>query len=61
MIRYWTGFAPTRQPNGPTVPPWLPCRASDPVLQNLAPGAVEPLTSSTFSADHHCGFWGQLP
>jgi para-nitrobenzyl esterase len=52
MIRYWTRFAHTGNPNGPGSPEW----ARNTVL-SLAPGEIRPVD---FAAAHHCGFWDSL-
>ncbi|HZD70456.1 MAG TPA: carboxylesterase family protein [Actinomycetes bacterium] len=57
MIRYWSRFAATGQPNGPATPHWPGYRDRG-LIQSLAPGRTGPV--STFSADHHCALWSSL-
>ncbi|MFI6560754.1 carboxylesterase/lipase family protein [Streptomyces sp. NPDC050534] len=53
MIDYWTGFARTADPNGPSSPPW-----SQRTVQSLAPDHIVP--TGTAQARHHCAFWDDL-
>lgn len=57
MIRYWTRFAHTGNPNGPGTPGWQRFTANGDV-QSLAPNAVHPVN---LGQEHQCGFWGSLP
>jgi para-nitrobenzyl esterase len=56
MIDYWTGFAARGNPNRSGSPVW-PGHAEGNRLQNLAPGAVAPVTIASVHNDHHCDFW----
>ncbi|MER6280393.1 carboxylesterase family protein [Streptomyces sp900105245] len=53
MIDYWTRFARTGDPNGPSTPPW-----SERTVQSLAPDHVVP--TGTARQRHHCAFWNAL-
>jgi para-nitrobenzyl esterase len=62
VIRYWTNFAHTGDPNGAGLPPWRPFDHAQPVphVQSLAPGAdgIKPVDYAT---EHQLGFWSSLP
>ncbi|SFF79781.1 para-nitrobenzyl esterase [Actinacidiphila alni] len=53
MIDYWTRFARTADPNGPSSPHW-----SRRTVLSLAPDHVVP--TRTFTVRHHCAFWDGL-
>jgi para-nitrobenzyl esterase len=55
MIRYWTQFAKTGNPNSDGLPRWPAYRPSGHVLSLAsAPGATAPVD---FARAHHCDFW----
>ncbi|RZS37559.1 carboxylesterase family protein [Herbihabitans rhizosphaerae] len=54
MVRYWTAFARTGDPNGPGSPPWLPGVAQ---RLDIGPGGVRPFS---FTRQHHDEFWRSL-
>lgn len=54
MIDYWTRFARTADPNGPSSPYWPRQR-----VLSLAPDQVVP--TRTTRLRHHCAFWDALP
>ncbi|MWA04916.1 carboxylesterase family protein [Actinomadura sp. LD22] len=55
MIAYWTTFAKTGDPNGPTTPSWPAFTASSPQVQRLSREGTAPFT--TFATDHKCRLW----
>jgi para-nitrobenzyl esterase len=57
MIRYWTRFAATGDPNGHGSPSWERFRGSS--VQSLAPGdgGIRPVN---LDAEHKCRFWAAL-
>jgi para-nitrobenzyl esterase len=61
MIRYWTAFAQSDNPNGPGLPVWQPARNGDPTpfVLSLAP---EPggIGMVDVAKDHACEFWVRL-
>jgi para-nitrobenzyl esterase len=55
MVRYWTTFARTGNPNGDEGPHWPQYdSAFDKYLSLQVPA---PVLTSNYSADHHCSFW----
>jgi para-nitrobenzyl esterase len=59
MVRYWTQFARSGNPNSPDTPPFWPSyeKATD-QIQSLVPPT--PQTETGFAADHKCAFWASL-
>ena len=65
MIRYWTAFAATGDPNAvrfpdrpaPAAAPWPLFTSSRQEIQELVPGATAAVPISAVGADHHCSFW----
>ena len=55
MVKYWTQFARSGDPNSAGAPTW-PLYGSSDQFQSLHPPT--PATSTGFAADHKCGFWG---
>ncbi|MEV6006146.1 carboxylesterase family protein [Streptomyces sp. NPDC051976] len=53
MIDYWTRFARTADPDGPSSPPW-----SRHTVLSLAPDRIGP--TRTADLRHHCAFWNAL-
>ncbi|MEU9343154.1 carboxylesterase family protein [Streptomyces sp. NPDC048278] len=53
MIDYWTRFARTGDPNGPSSPRW-----SRQTVLSLAPDRIVPTRTAPFR--HHCAFWSTL-
>jgi para-nitrobenzyl esterase len=55
MMAYWTNFARYGTPNGLRLPSWpLFTRSSSQMLNLTSTG---PYVFTSFSAEHHCGFW----
>lgn len=59
MIRYWTRFAHTGNPNGPGTPRWAGFSPANEQVQSLAPapGGIGPVNLGN---EHQCGFWQSL-
>jgi para-nitrobenzyl esterase len=59
MIRYWTQFAHTGNPNGPDSAPWAPFdpKSASPAVQVLAPGPNGVESRNDIVHAHHCEFW----
>lgn len=60
MIRYWTTFARTGNPNAfgaPFWPAWTP--SSQSILKLTSAGST-PFAASSFANDHHCDFWNGI-
>jgi para-nitrobenzyl esterase len=57
MIRYWTQFARTGNPNRAGDPNWPAYSAANDTYLSLTPGSVAPDTS--FASRHNCAFWGK--
>jgi para-nitrobenzyl esterase len=56
MVRYWTQFAKTGDPNSSGEPLWSPYSASTDEFQSLIP--PEPVVESNFDSSHQCStFW----
>jgi para-nitrobenzyl esterase len=61
MTGYWARFITTGNPNGRRLPSWpryVPAGSGADRIQQLAPGAVRPIT--TFSSDHKCQLWQRV-
>jgi para-nitrobenzyl esterase len=56
MMRYWTQFASTGNPNGGGQPRWLPFQGRDHV-QSLAPAKIG---SADLAQEHQCSFWKSI-
>lgn len=59
MIRYWTNFARTGNPNDANLNRWPPFRPTQgvPHVQSLAPDRIG---SVDYAAEHHLDFWATL-
>jgi para-nitrobenzyl esterase len=56
MVKYWTQFAKTGDPNSPSEPLWSPYSASTDQFQSLIPPV--PVAESNFDSSHQCStFW----
>jgi para-nitrobenzyl esterase len=60
MIRYWTRFAATGNPNGARQPRWPRFAGASPRIQELIPNATGSVPSGRFAAFHQCNFWASL-
>jgi para-nitrobenzyl esterase len=58
MVRYWTQFAETGDPNLLGNPEWPAYNLMTGEMQSLAPGSTQPFTH--FAIDHKCSFWSSL-
>jgi para-nitrobenzyl esterase len=59
MVSYWTTFAATGDPNSAATPAWAPYDPVTDMFQSLIPPT--PTVESTFSSDHLCGLWDNIP
>ncbi len=59
MVRYWSNFATSGDPNGPGVPTWPKLMPESDAILSLNVPTPSPLGSS-FVADHKCPFWSAL-
>jgi para-nitrobenzyl esterase len=55
MVRYWTQFAATGDPNSGATPEWPAYTPETDIYQSLEPPT--PHTETGFAADHKCAFW----
>ena len=60
MIRYWSQFAATGNPNGGHLPGWPRFGGTAPRIQELIPNATAPVPSARFAAFHECSFWASI-
>jgi para-nitrobenzyl esterase len=62
MIRYWTRFAATGNPNGGPgkAPRWPRWTSSTGPIQELVPSKTGPEPYAKFFAFHKCGFWAGI-
>ncbi len=58
MVRYWTHFAKTGDPNSRHTPAWPAYDPATDELQSLAPPT--PSTETGFATAHKCAFWNLL-
>jgi para-nitrobenzyl esterase len=58
MIRYWTQFAKSGDPNSSGVPFWPQYDTTTDEFQSLLPPS--PTTELEFATDHKCDFWATL-
>ncbi|WP_321477622.1 carboxylesterase family protein [uncultured Paludibaculum sp.] len=59
MIRYWTNFAKTGDPNGEGLTYWPVYDGDARQMMSLHPDGNAVLTN--FDVDHHCAFWAAAP
>ncbi len=63
IIRYWTNFAATGNPNGGSAaagPHWPRYRQGNAQIQELVPDNTAPESAAKFAAFHHCALWASL-
>lgn len=58
MVRYWTQFARSGDPNSNSTPSWPPYNQAVEDFQSLVPPL--PSVESEFATDHKCDFWAKL-
>ena len=58
MMRYWTQFAKSGDPNGPKTTTWAAYASALDEFQSLAPELLAP--EFTFTSAHRCIFWNML-
>jgi para-nitrobenzyl esterase len=58
MIRYWTRFAKSGNPNSSSIPFWRHYDATTDQFQSLV--APSPMAEFQFARDHKCDFWDKL-
>lgn len=54
MVKYWTSFAKSGDPNAAGLPTWPAYAAATNEILTLAPGTTGIAPTATFSADHKC-------
>jgi para-nitrobenzyl esterase len=59
MVKYWTTFAKSGDPNDGTNPAWAAYTTATDTIQSLAPAAIQPTTA--FKTDHKCNIWAPTP
>jgi para-nitrobenzyl esterase len=57
MIRYWTNFAATGDPNGKGLPNWPPYAASEPMVMRF--DATRVSADTEFYTRYNCKFWAE--
>jgi para-nitrobenzyl esterase len=58
MVRYWTQFAKSGDPNASGMPSWPQYDAATDEFQSLLPSS--PMAEFQFARDHKCDFWDKL-
>ena len=58
MVRYWTQFAKSGNPNSSGLPFWRNYNAITDEFQSLVPPS--PMPEFQFARDHKCDFWDKL-
>jgi para-nitrobenzyl esterase len=57
MMRYWTNFAATGDPNGPGLPDWPKFDGADGVRELVLRPGPDGIAPGDMAAEHHCDFW----
>ncbi|MEQ4204513.1 carboxylesterase family protein [Actinopolymorpha sp. B9G3] len=57
IVDYWSAFAGTGNPNGPSRAPWPEFGTAGTVI-GMSTGGIGP---TPYATDHRCGFWAGLP
>ncbi len=62
LVKAWTNFARTGNPNGEGNSPWPRYTENNPVFlaEDIEPAGLSTMTDAQFSAEHQCDFWDKV-